>query len=205
MTTRRAAALCVGAVAVLVGLTGCDDTVVAEPAREARGPSTVYVALGGDDVFGGRRGLVSGWPQVLFRTALPITTTFVNLADEREGVEEVLRRQVEPARALRPDLVTITVLDDAERGTDPAVVESSLETAVARLRDGTGTRVVLGMLPPDSASPEVVAQLNAAIAQAAAVSGASIADLSGVQSTDPAVRGTETAAAFAAAIRSARS
>jgi hypothetical protein len=200
MTARRAVACCVVAVAALAGSAGCDDKQDAVPGRQAPERGSVYVALGGDDVFGGRSGLVNGWPQVLFRSALPITSTFVNLADQREGVADIRRRQVEPARALRPDLVTITVVDDAERGTDPTSVEGDLEAVVARLRSGAATRVLVGTLPPDAAAPEVVEQLNAAVTRAATSAGATIVDLSGVRSTDPATRGTAIAAAFADAL-----
>jgi hypothetical protein len=139
----------------IVVLAGCDSGPQATPVRAEHGHASLYVALGGDDVYGGARGLENAWPQVLFRTSLPITTTFVNLSGRREGVAEVLRGQVEAARQLRPDLVTITVADDAERGTAPAEVGADLDAIIRRLRSGTTTRVLVGTVPPDAAAPDV--------------------------------------------------
>jgi len=200
MRVRRVIVGSVVVVAAFVGLAGCDGEQAATPVREAPGRESLYVALGGEDVFGGPGSLVTGWPRVLFRTALPITATFVNLAGPDDGAADVLRRQVEVARELRPDLVTITVVHDAEGGVDAAAVGADLQAVVERLRDGTKTRVLVGTLPPDAAAPDVVAALNAAVTQAANASGATIVDLSTVRSTDPAVRGSEIASVFAAAL-----
>ena len=190
-------------VIALVGvsvLAGCDSSPEATPVTRARGHASLYVALGGDDVYGGRTGLTTAWPQLLFRTSLPITTTFVNLAGRRAGVADVLRQQVDAARTLRPDLVTITVSDDAVRGTDPAVVGSDLDAVVRRLRTGTTTKVLVGTVPPDAAAPEVVTALNAEITRVATAAGATVVDLGSVRSTDPTVRSHQVARAFAAAL-----
>ena len=200
MSIRRSTAIPVVwlALVLAVGFAGCDPSPHAAPVLRERGRPSLYVALGGGDVYGGRTGLTSAWPQILFRTALPITTTFVNLAGRREGVGDVLRGQVEAARLLRPELVTITVADDAERGTAPAEVEADLDAVVRRLRMGTTTRVLIGTVPPDAAAPEVVARLNAVVTRVALGAGATVVDLAGVQATDPTVRGRQIAAAFAA-------
>ena len=78
-------------------------------------------------------------------------TTFVNLAGRREGVADVLARQVDAAVRLRPDLVTITVLDDAELGTDPALVAADLDAVVGRLRGATSTACSSGRSRPTAA------------------------------------------------------
>ncbi len=203
MKARRSVVLLV-AVALSGTLASCTDRKEANSATPEQGRGSLYVSLGGDDAYGGRSGLLTAWPQVLFRTRLPITTEFVNLADRREGISDVRRRQVEPARELQPDLVTITVTDDAERGTDPAVFEADLDAVVRRLRDGTTTRVLIASVLPDAGAPEVVVQLNAAVERIAADAGATVVDLSGISATDPTVRGREIAAAFARTIAAPR-
>ena len=57
----------------------------------------------------------------------------MNLADARSGSAEIMASQVGPALAIHPDVVTITLFDDAERGTDPALVELDLGAVVTRL------------------------------------------------------------------------
>ncbi len=180
-------------------LTACQSSPDATPVTRERGHQSLYVALGGDDVYGGRTGLTTAWPQVLFRSSLPISTTFVNLADRRAGVDDVLRRQVDEAQRLGPDLVTVTVSDDAELGTDPAVVQRDLGAIVRRLRAGR-TRVLVGTVPPDAAAPAVVAALDAVITSAAKTTGATVVDLGDVRATDPVARNRQIAEAFAAAL-----
>jgi hypothetical protein len=120
---------------------------------ESKAPATLYVALGGDDNGGGRNHLADAWPQVLFRTALPPTASFVNLSNPRSGAAEILTREVQPAVALRPDIVTITILDDAERGTDPGLVELDLMRIVRELRTNGKTEIFIGTIPDGTAAP----------------------------------------------------
>ena len=139
----------------------------------------LYVALGGDDNVGSRATVADAWPQRLFRTALSRDSTFVNLADSRSGVAEVRTDQLPEAVALHPDVVTITLLDDAERGTDPAVVEEDLRAVVMRLDRRPGTTVLVGTTPPGVGTDAEAAVLDAAIRRGVAGL-ATVVDLGGV-------------------------
>ena len=55
----------------------------------------------------------------------------------------------------RPDLVTITVLDDAELGTDPALVELDLMRIVRELRMNRQDEDLIGTVPDGTAAPPV--------------------------------------------------
>lgn len=182
---------------VVLGAAGCtgDGSSSARTPAPA-GKSKLYVALGGDDVYGGRRRLTTAWPQHFFRDRLPINATFVNLASPRHGVSEIERDQVSVAVRLHPDLATITVLDDLERGTDPVEVERDLVQILGRLRAVDGLRVLVGTVPPGVAAPADAERLNAAVVEASRVGGGEVVDLSGVDATDPERRATQIAGAF---------
>ncbi len=140
--TGLAAAIVAGVVAIT--LTGCTRRPSTLPRTRAE-PPLAYVALGGGEVVGDGTGdaLRDAWPQVLFRTALPRSATFVNLASAGATMQDVLDHQVPLAVSLRPSLVTISVFDDLFLDTPPAAFESTLQTAVHQLRRGGSTRVLL--------------------------------------------------------------
>jgi len=167
---------------------------------EAKGRPTVYVALGGDDNGAGRRGIAAAWPQVLFRTAFPRTAVFVNLSSPRAGAETMLDTQVGSAVALHPDVVTITVIDDAEHDTSPAVVEQDLTAAIGRLRAGRSPRVLVGTIPNSAAPAPVTQPLDQAIAAAARASGATLVDLGTADGPNDEAMGTQIARSFARAL-----
>jgi hypothetical protein len=194
------AACLVGGLAAACNTAPDDQTVPAE----RRGPTSTYVALGGDDVAGGRGRLGNTWPHVLFRAALPRTATFVDVADPRSGIEEIRSEQLERAVDAEPDVVTITVLDDAERITDPAIVERELTAVLAALTARDATRVFVGTVPDDAASPTTVSALNDVIhAVAGDDAHVEVVDLASVGHPDTIDGATRTAQAFARALRSA--
>ncbi len=161
--------------------------------KEQPGHGVFYVALGGDDNVGSRSTFADAWPQQLFRSALSRESVFVNLADGRSGITEVRSDQLPTAVALHPDVVTITLLDDAERATDPAVVESDVRAVATRLDRINGTTVLVGTTPPGVGAPDASA-LDAAIRRGAA-GHATVVDLGSIAPGDP----TETAAGIARA------
>ena len=171
---------------------------------ESKGPATLYVALGGDDNGGGRNHLADAWPQVLFRTALPPTATFVNLSTPRTGAAEILTNEIQPALALRPDIVTITVLDDAERGTAPGLVESDLMRIVTELRVNRKTKIFIGTIPDGAAAPAATQALDQAITRVAAESAVTVVDLHAVTGSDDESTAAHIARSFAAALRVSR-
>jgi hypothetical protein len=199
--TRRAIAtaalvLAVGLVASSCGGGGSDATL--PPERE--GPATVYVALGGDDNGGGRGSLGSSWPHDFFRAAFPRSAVFFNLSSPRAGAAAVLTTEVGEAVGLHPDVVTITVMDDAEHGTAPASVEQDLVNAINRLH-GTHTRVLVGTVPDALAPANVVQPLDEAVEAAAQATGATLVDLGTAPGVRDEASGPAIARSFTAALR----
>jgi hypothetical protein len=186
----------VGLVASSCGGGGSEATLPAE----RRGPATVYVALGGDDNGGGRRPLGSSWPHDFFRTAFPRSAVFFNLSSPRAGAATVLATAVGEAVRLHPDVVTITVMDDAEHGTAAASVEHDLVAAIDRLR-GTHTRVLVGTVPDALAPANVVQPIDQAVEAAAQATGATVVDLGSAPGVRDEGSRTAIARAFAATLR----
>jgi hypothetical protein len=166
------------------------------PARAVVGKPVHYVALGGDDVYGGRRSLTTAWPQLLFRKHLPVNATLVNLASPRHGGAEILRDQVPTAIRLHPDIVTITLIDDLERATPPQTVQRELSTIISELRTVDGVRILVGTAPPDTGTAEARSQFDSAVVAAAHTLRDKIVDLSGVSATDADLRADQIAEAF---------
>ena len=155
-----------------------------------------YVALGGDDNVGDRDSFADAWPQRLFRSTLSSRSVFVNFADDRSGSAEILASQVGPAVAFRPDVVTITLLDDAERETDPAIVEQDLRDVMTRLTR-TGATILVGTTPAGiEAGPMRPAALDAAIRRASA-GRATVVDLGSTGDGDRESRAAAIARSFA--------
>lgn len=79
---------------------------------------------------------------------------YANLAIRGRLLEQIVQEQIEPALALRPDLVTISAggNDIIRPGTDPDVVAEKLDLTVSRLRSDGATVVLfngpdIGMTP----------------------------------------------------------
>jgi len=132
------------------------------PPPEAPGPRLTYVAVGASETvgYGAEDPLSQAWPQVLFRTALPRDTTFLNLGIPGETVQGALEDEVPAALRLAPDLVTVWLnVNDVLRGVSPADYERQLTTLVARLRRGGRTTVLLADTPPLDRLPAYLACL----------------------------------------------
>lgn len=207
---RARALACVVAAAVLVAgvgtacSTGHPKTLPAAPPTRP----LAFVALGGEDTFGtgAEVRLRNAWPYVFFRTVLPRSATLVNLAAADATADDLLDRQVPEALELHPDLVTISLTDDAFSTTSIPTVIARLQDAVHRLRANPRTRVLVANIPPLDRRPGYtsclggadadpsncrvaspvpspsqldarVAALNAGIARISAAEGATLVDL----------------------------
>ncbi len=125
-------------------------------------PWSRYVALG--DSFtegigdpeprseGGNRGWADRVAEVL--SAKTDDFAYANLAIRGRLLQQIVDEQVEPALALRPDLVTISAggNDIIRPGTDPDDIAGRLEGAIARLRSDGATVLLfngpdIGMTP----------------------------------------------------------
>ncbi len=142
--------------------------------------------------------MTGSWPQQLFRGGLPVGAVFVNLASPRRGAEEIRQEQLPDALRLKPNVVTITLQDDLERGTPTTQVQADLAAIIGALKRLPGIEVLVGTAPPVAEAPEAGAELDAAITAAARAGGAEVVDLSGVDGSDGEARARQIAAAFQA-------
>jgi lysophospholipase L1-like esterase len=137
---------------------------------------------------------------------LPRSATLVNLAADDATSADLVDRQVPEALRLDPDLVTISITDDAFSTTPVATVAARLHDALNRLRADPHRRVLIANIPPldrrpgytsclpgagsDASNCRIappvpapaqlvarVAALNAEIAKASASEGATLVDL----------------------------
>jgi GDSL-like Lipase/Acylhydrolase family len=191
------AVLLLGAI-VVAACSGAPHTTTVPP--ETKGPATLYVALGGDDNRGDRNALAASWPQLLFRTALPETAVFVNLSNPRSGAADILAAEIPIAIKLHPDIVTITILDDAERGTDPAIVEHDLTDAIHELRAHHTTKILLGTIPDTTVSPATTQALNHTIEHVATDTHVQLVDLQAATGATAHATAANIAHAFARAL-----
>jgi GDSL-like Lipase/Acylhydrolase family len=191
---RISAAITVAFATVAVG---CSGGPPGAPKRVAVGKPVHYVALGGDDVYGGRRSLATSWPQRLFRDHLALNATLVNLASPHHGGAEIRQDEVPTAVRLHPDVVTITLIDDLERATPPAIVQRDLSAIIRSLQAIDGVRILVGTAPLDTDTDKVRSAYNAAVTAATRTRGAELVDLSQVSATDAELRAQQIADAFA--------
>jgi len=108
-----------------------------------------YVALGdsftegiGDPVPGGHRGWADRVAEVL--AAQVDDFAYANLAVRGKLIAQIVADQIEPALALKPDLITISAggNDVIRPGTDPDQVAQQFEDAIVRLSASGATIVV---------------------------------------------------------------
>ena len=203
---RRSAVLTIAGIAVAAA--GCGSSSAEPTVPHARpSPPYRYVAVGGTDAAGRATAdpLLDAWPQLLFRSSMPLSAVLVNAAVPQETVAEATIDQVPTTLAQSPTVVTVWLVSgDLLAGTSPATYASGLNTLLTDLRNGGSTTVLVGNSPPSSLVPGVVAceanahprgltcpattpnsatldaavtAYNAAIAAAAAATGAVVVDL----------------------------
>lgn len=146
---------------VVYGLAACTG-----PARNPGPPPSpptetiLYVAVGASETvgIGTEEPLREAWPQVLFRTGLPITATMVNLGIPGATVETALEAEVPHVLGLGPDVVTVWLnVNDLVAGVAAGTYEERLGRLVARLRRGGDTIVLVANTPPLDRLPVFVA------------------------------------------------
>jgi lysophospholipase L1-like esterase len=131
------------------------------PAARSVAPSQpLYVAVGASESVGqgAQDPLSEAWPQVLFRTALPRETVFVNLGVPGSTVAEAITQQGPEAARLAPALVTVWLnVNDLLTGVRPADYEKRLTKLVHQVRRGGATKVLLANTPPLDRLPAYLA------------------------------------------------
>jgi lysophospholipase L1-like esterase len=176
------------------------------PGAAPERPAEVYMAVGADATLGigTESPLVDEWPKVLFRTALPRSTVFVNAAQEGATVADALDDQLTLAEEVEPTLVTVWLSrDDLAAGTPVADYEAGLGALVHALRRGGEARVLVANAPDVAGvPPATVAAYNDAIARVAAAEDAELVDLHalGVEAEPDREGQARVAEAFASAL-----
>jgi lysophospholipase L1-like esterase len=151
--TRPIAPVVVAAALALTACSGHRPRVSA--AAGARGPTIVFAAVGASETVGeGTDNPVrEAWPQVLFRTALPTSATFVNFGIPGVTVATALVGELPEVLQIHPNLVTVWLnVTDVLNGVPPATYETQLRSLVAQLR-ATGAEVLVANTPPVAALP----------------------------------------------------
>jgi lysophospholipase L1-like esterase len=163
VTARRG---CVTA-ALAVAVAACSTPTSSRlpPAAPAAGPPLVYVAVGASETmgFGSDEPLRDGWPRVLFRSALPVSSVFVNMAIPGATVAQAVRDELPQTLTVRPTLVTVWLnVNDVLARVPPADFERDLGGLVHSLRRDGATRVLVANVPPLDTLPSYLACLPGA-------------------------------------------
>ncbi len=166
---RRRGAVAVGwATATALALAACSSPepstsrggVEAPPVTAPTGPGPVYVAVGASETagIGADLPLREGWPRVLFRTALPPSTSFVNMGIPGATVAQAIRDELPMAAELRPNLVTVWLnVNDILAGVPVDRFEREMDTLMGALRRNRATRVLVANVPPLDQLPSYLA------------------------------------------------
>jgi lysophospholipase L1-like esterase len=140
------------ALLVLCAAAACTTSrPVARPQATPSAAPLVYVAVGASESVGvgASDPLRNAWPQVFYRSALPRSAVFVNMAVSGSTVAEALAGQVPNAVALSPDVVTVWLnVNDLIRGVTAAGYEADLTKLLTALRRGGATKVLVANTPP---------------------------------------------------------
>jgi GDSL-like Lipase/Acylhydrolase family len=135
---------------LLTLLAGCSSSSGPDVPAGANGPPVTFVVVGGDEALAlVRRDQVPGsWPQLVFREALPLEATYVNLA--RGGFSLVGATDALGASfaELRPDVIAVWAgAADAASGRPVGEFRAALDGLVTLATRKPGSTVLLATLP----------------------------------------------------------
>lgn len=150
------------ALALVLVAAGCTGRTAPTVESEALPPPYTYVAVGAGETVGVGAGnpATESWTSVFHRTALARSATLVNLGARDATVRVALDRELQPALAERPRLVTVWLnVADLVRQGPVEQYEADLTTLVHALRRGGATDVLVAGTPPLADLPAVRACL----------------------------------------------
>ena len=173
MTARTGAVIAVALAVLGLAATACSSdrrtgsdpgeagsTAPADTTPAPSGPPPVYVAVGASETtgIGAEVPLREAWPRVLFRTAMPENTIFVNMGIPGATVAQALREELPLALQQQPTIVTVWLnVNDIIAGVEPPQFERELGMLVNGLRRGGTTRVLVANTPPLDRLPAYLA------------------------------------------------
>ncbi|HYR62118.1 MAG TPA: SGNH/GDSL hydrolase family protein [Actinomycetota bacterium] len=153
-----------GAVLLVCSGVACTSShTAAGPRASPAAVPLVYVAVGASESVGvgATDPLRNAWTQVFYRSALPRSAVFVNMAVSGSTTADALANQVPTAVGLSPDVVSVWLnVNDLIHGVTPASYEADLTKLVSALRRGGRTRVLLANTPPLDDLPAYLACLR---------------------------------------------
>jgi hypothetical protein len=165
----------VGGVA-LVALAACStgSRSAKGPASEpSTGPAITVLALGGSATEGDgvRDRLRDAWPYLVFKTAFPRSTVFVNGALDDATLQHAITAQAPLAAQLKPDVIEVTAR------TPITVFRAEFRQLLDRLRASGAGRILVADLPRALGN---TAPYNAAIHAEVAAAHAELVALAGI-------------------------
>ena len=141
--------------AALIALGACSgpvgDRPDGPPVASPAGPPLLYVAIGASETYGvgAEDPLRDAWPQRLFRSALPLGASFVNLGVSGATIQDALEQELPYAVRLEPDLVTVWLnVNDIIAGVPARVYGRRLNQMLTRLTTRGRTQVLVANTPP---------------------------------------------------------
>lgn len=152
--------------ALVIVLTACSTgsrSTKGPTSAPSTGPVITVVALGGSATEGDgvRDRLRNAWPYLVFRTAFPRSTIFVNGALDEATLQHALTTQVPLADQVNPDVVEVWLgANDVTARTPISVFRSEFRRLLGLLHPSGARRVLVADLPPALGN---VAPYNAAI------------------------------------------
>ncbi len=153
MPTRASLTAVIATVVAVVALAACSQGSNARkgpPSATSTGPAVTVLALGGSATEGDgvRDRLRDAWPYLVFHSAFPSSTVFVNGALDDATLQHAIANQVPLAAQLKPDLVEVWLgADDVVAATPVARFRSEFHELLDLLRSSGARRILVADLP----------------------------------------------------------
>jgi hypothetical protein len=174
---------------LLATLAGCSSSGDSSGPTTTGRPPLMFGVVGGDEALAlARRDQVAGsWPQLVFRDALPLEATYVNLSRSGFSVVGAAAALEASFAELQPDVVAVWVGGaDASVGRPVADFRAGLDSLVALATRQAGSTVLLATLPGgpseyNDAVRAIAAQRSLRLVELSGVMPAGTTDLSPAQ------------------------
>jgi lysophospholipase L1-like esterase len=141
-------------IVALVALTACSTgskSAKGPAASPSTGPAITVLALGGSATEGDGvpDRLRDAWPYLVFQTAFPRSTIFVNGALDNATLQHAITAQAPLAAQLKPDVVEVWLgADDVTARTPITLFRSEFHQLLELLHASGARRILVADLPP---------------------------------------------------------
>jgi lysophospholipase L1-like esterase len=140
-------------IVALVALTACSTgsrSVKGPAASPSTGPAITVLALGGSATEGDgvRDRLRDAWPYLVFQTAFPRSTIFVNGALDDATLQHAITAQAPLAAQLKPDVIEVWLgADDVTARTPISLFRAEFHQLLDLLHSSGARRIIVADLP----------------------------------------------------------